>query len=287
MPRLAVTDLCASALLAEAVTLLKTQSPTARLDAEVLLCATSGLEPIALIRDPDQLIANTAADEFRRLLARRAAGEPIAVILKQKEFWSMMLDLNEATLVPRPETEILVEAVLSETPEDEALSILDLGTGSGAIALALASERPRARITATDINSEALHQARENAKRHGLSVRFVLSDCFDALGDAIFDVVVSNPPYVKDHDDALEDSAARYDPSHALFAGSDGLDCIRRICKDASDYLVPGGFVALEHGFDQKDAVASLLSEAGFSAIKSIDDYAGLPRVTTARRAPA
>jgi len=284
---LAVTDLCASALLAEAVTLLKTQSPTARLDAEILLCATSGLEPIALIRDPDQLIPNTAAEEFRRFLARRAAGEPIAVILKQKEFWSMMLDLNEATLVPRPETEILVEAVLSETPEDEALSILDLGTGSGAIALALASERPQARITATDVSAEALDQARQNAKRHGLSVRFVLSDCFDALGDAIFDVVVSNPPYVKDHDDALEDSAARYDPSHALFAGSDGLDCIRRICKDASDYLVPGGFVALEHGFDQKDAVASLLSEAGFSAIKSIDDYAGLPRVTTARRAPA
>ena len=282
-----MTDLCASALLAEAVTLLKTQSPTARLDAEILLCATSGLEPIALIRDPDQLIPNTAAEEFRRFLARRAAGEPIAVILKQKEFWSMMLDLNEATLVPRPETEILVEAVLSETPEDEALSILDLGTGSGAIALALASERPQARITATDISAEALDQARQNAKRHGLSVRFVLSDCFDALGDAIFDVVVSNPPYVKDHDDALEDSAARYDPSHALFAGSDGLDCIRRICKDASDYLVPGGFVALEHGFDQKDAVASLLSEAGFSAIKSIDDYAGLPRVTTARRAPA
>ena len=286
-PPWAVTDPSAAALLNEAARILQQSSPTARLDAEVLLTAASGLEPIAVLKDPDQTVRPDVAEHFHSLLKRRTAGEPIAVILKKKEFWSMLLDLNEATLVPRPETEILVEAVLSETANDQPIKILDLGTGSGAIALALAIERPQAKISATDISAEALDQARKNAKRHGLSVHFVLSDCFVSVQDTTFDVLVSNPPYVKDTDPALEDSAAKYDPPQALFAGADGLDCIRRICKDAPDYLVPGGLIALEHGFDQKDAVASLLSEAGFSAIKSIGDYAGLPRVTTARRAPA
>ena len=282
-----VTDLTASALLAEARALLTPHSPSPRLDAELLLFDATGLDQLRLLRDPNQTIDDQAATTFRHALDRRASGEPLACILGYKEFWSLRLGLNEATLIPRPETEVLVEAVLNASAADQALAILDLGTGSGAIALALASERPQATITATDISSRALEQARENATAHGLTVTFIESDWFSALHAQRFDVIVSNPPYIKVNDPDLEAGVAHYEPATALFAGADGLECIRKISRGAHDYLRPGGLLAVEHGFGQKESVARLLTDEGFGSITQINDYAGLARVTTARRASA
>ena len=283
-PRWEVTDSPASAVLADAIRQLQSTSDSARRDVEVLLHAACDIDQSSVIRDPDQLIDHNALAAFYHYLARRKLGEPIACILGHKEFWSIDLKLNKATLTPRPETEILVETVLDQIPCDTNSTIVDLGTGCGAIAIALASERTHSQITATDISSVAIFQAAENAAALELQICFLQSDWFSKLQGTQFDVIVSNPPYIRANDPALEEGTADFEPAQALFGGIDGLDCLRAICQEAKNHLNPGGFLALEHGYDQKDAVANLIKEAGLELISQVNDYAGLPRVTTALR---
>ena len=272
-----------AALVQEGISQLTGCSDSPRLDAEVLLRAACGINRTALARDPDQSIDAQSADAFFSFLKRRCRAEPIAYILGRKEFWSLEIELNDATLVPRPETEVLVETILDAIPPDTAVDIADLGTGSGAIALALAIERPLAHITATDISGAALSKARDNAKRLGLDIQFAEGDWFAPLKGRRFDAIVSNPPYVRWNDPALETTPARFEPATALFAGEDGLDCIRALCANLKHHLKPGGIAALEHGHDQQDAVHALLSAAGLESIVQVNDQAGLARVTSAR----
>lgn len=278
-----VTEYRAASLVQEGITQLTGCSDSPRLDAEVLLQAACGINRTALARDPGQLVDPQSTTAFFVLLKRRSQKEPIACILGRKEFWSLDIELNDATLVPRPETEVLVEAALDAIPPDTAVDVADLGTGSGAIALALAIERPLARITATDISRAALSKAGENAKRLGLDIHFVEGDWFRPLAGCRFDAIVSNPPYVRQNDPALETGPARFEPATALFAGEDGLDCIRALCADLKNHVKPGGLVALEHGHDQQHAVHALLSVTGLESIVHVKDHAGLARVTSAR----
>ena len=278
-----MTEHSAAALVQEGITQLSGCSDSPRLDAEVLLQAACGINRTALACDPDQPVDPQSAAAFFVFLKRRSQKEPIACILGHKEFWSLEIRINQATLVPRPETEVLVETVLDAIPPDAAVDLADLGTGSGAIALALAAERPLAHIMATDISRAALSKARENAKRLGLDIHFVEGDWFAPLAGRRFDAIVSNPPYVRQNDPALEAGPARFEPATALFAGEDGLDCIRAICADLKHHIKPDGLVALEHGHDQQSAVRGLLSAAGLESIVHVNDHAGLARVTSAR----
>ena len=279
-----MTELAAAALIQRGITQLSGRSDSPRQDAEVLLQAACDIDRTALAKNPDQPVDATAANAYFDFLNRRYDHEPVACILGRKEFWSLDLELNASTLVPRPETELLVETALNAIPVDTAIEIADLGTGSGAIALALAAERPLARITATDINPDALSQAYDNASRLGLAIYFEEGDWFGPLAGRRFDVIVSNPPYVRDNDPSLETGPALFEPPLALFGGQDGLACIRTLCTSVEGHLNPGGFFALEHGHDQQDTVKTLLSEEGLESIVGLKDLAGRPRVTTARK---
>jgi release factor glutamine methyltransferase len=281
--RWAVTELTAAALIQRGITQLTGCSDSPRRDAEVLLQAACGIDRTALAKNPDSSVDAAAADAYFDFLNRRYNHEPVACILGHKEFWSLDIELNASTLVPRPETELLVETALEAIPAGIAIEIADLGTGSGAIALALAAERPLARITATDVNPHALAQARDNASRLRLEIHFEEGDWFGPLAGRRFDVIVSNPPYVRADDPLLQTGPALFEPPLALFGGQDGLACIRTLCDSVKDHLNPDGLVVLEHGHDQQDAVTTLLSEKGLESIVGLKDLSGHPRVTTAR----
>ena len=278
-----MTELVAAALVQRGITQLTGRSDSPRRDAEVLLQAACGIDRTALAKNPDQPVDAATADAYFDFLDRRYDHEPVACILGRKEFWSLELELNASTLVPRPETELLVETALESIPRGTTVEIADLGTGSGAIALALAAERPLARITATDLNPDALSQARDNASRFGLAIHFEEGNWFGPLAGRSFDVIVSNPPYVRDNDPLLQTGPALFEPPLALFGGQDGLTCLRTLCTSVKNHLNPGGFVALEHGHDQQDAVKAMLSDVGLESIVGLKDLAGHPRVTTAR----
>jgi release factor glutamine methyltransferase len=218
---------------------------------------------------------------FEALVQRRLNGEPMAYILGSREFYGMQLKTTSATLIPRPDTETLVEAALAKIPQNASLNILDLGTGTGALALAVASQRPQTKVTAVDASLEALKVAIENAQSLNLSnVRLVESNWFSALVSENFDMIVSNPPYIAQDDEHLKLGDLRFEPLSALASGADGLDDIRKIIQDAPDYLNPNGWLMLEHGHDQANSVAALLRERGFSQIDHAKDIAGTQRVT-------
>lgn len=268
--------------LAHAAQTLAQSSPSARLDAELLfmqVCRWSRAELLARDREP---LSVAQAAELAGLLARRQQGEPIAYLTGRREFWSLDLTVSPATLIPRPETELLVERALARIPVDAAWSLVDLGTGSGAIALAIASARPRCRIIATDISPAALAVARANAARLNLSVDFRLGDWFTPLAGEVFDLVVSNPPYIADGDEHL--AALRHEPVAALTAGADGLDAIRAIVTAAHTALRRGGRLLLEHGHDQGVAVTRLLHRNGYSAVCGYPDLAGHDRISEGQR---
>ncbi len=271
------------AAIAEAVQRLSPVSDSPRIDAEILLCRSIDVRRAYLFAHPDDELDEQALERFRAVLDRRVAGEPMAYITGSKEFWSKELFVSPATLVPRPETELLVDLALREMPRRATMRVLDLGTGSGAIAIALAGERPLCDITATDRSPDALAVARENARQLSIpNIRFVEGDWVEPLRGEVFDLIVSNPPYVRSDDRALE--ALAFEPRSALVAGEDGLDAIRRLAADCGDVLVPGGPLFIEHGAEQADAVAGLLQAAGWEQITLHRDLAGLPRVTAARR---
>ena len=267
---------------AQATERLRKVSESPRLDAELLLTQAIDVPRSYLFAHPEDTLDVAAAERFFSAIARRENGEPIAYLHGEKEFWSLNLMVSPDTLVPRPETEILVQEALASIPQDRPADILDLGTGSGAIALAIASERPEARVVATDISEAALAIARENARQlEIINVIFTPGDWIDAVGGQSFDVIVSNPPYVCANDPALESLA--FEPLLALAAGEDGLDAIRVIAARCGNILRSGGTLLLEHGADQHGEVATILADARWSAIRCVADLAGKPRVTLAK----
>jgi len=272
--------------LQQAARTLSDHSESPRLDAELLLCKVLGLPRSRLIVDGAEPLATASRTAFERLVARRAQGIPVAYLTGTREFWSLPLTVTPDVLVPRPETEVLVERALAALPKAQATqapSLLDLGTGSGAIALAVATERPDARITAVDVSAQALAVAQRNAATLGLSSRidWRLGSWFTAVPGVRFDVIVANPPYVAEGDRALDELAA--EPRLALTPGPSGLEALAHIVTGAAAHLNPRGWLLLEHGVDQADAVAALLDAHGFSSIETLADFSNRPRVTLGR----
>ncbi|MGA0609562.1 peptide chain release factor N(5)-glutamine methyltransferase [Caldimonas sp. KR1-144] len=252
-----------------------------RLDALALLEHALGRPRVWLIAHDDELLATADAQRAAALFVRRAAGEPLAYLVGEKEFHGLALRVTPDVLIPRPDTETLVEWALELLPADRPVAVADLGTGSGAIALAIAQARPLARITAIDASDTALAVARANGERLGLRVAWRVSDWWQDLAGQRFDLVVSNPPYIAEGDVHL--AALGHEPQQALTSGIDGLDAIRRIVAGARDHLAPGGWLLFEHGFDQAQAVAALLASAGFSSIGTRLDLGERARCTGAR----
>ncbi len=270
------------AAVAEAVKRLSNISDSARLDADILLCQTIDMPRSYIFSHPEDELDELALSRFEVLLQRRIDGEPMAYITGSREFWSRELLVSPATLVPRPETELLVELALREIPGDAQWQILDLGTGSGAIAISIAGERPLCEITATDISADALAIARENVRQASLANVTCLEGRWVApVAGREFRVIVCNPPYVRAGDQALE--SLRHEPLIALAAGEDGLDDIRILAVECVSILAADGWLMLEHGDDQQEEAASILCAAGWTKITCHNDLAGKPRVTVAR----
>ena len=258
-------------------------SPTARLDAELLLAAALGKSRSFLHTWPERIVPSDAALKFAEYLQRRRGGEPVAYILGLQGFWKLDLEVAPHTLIPRPDTELLVEAALELLPATPA-KVLDLGTGSGAIALALASERPAWSVTAVDRVLEAVALAERNRQRLHLNNATVLSShWFSALEGQRFQLIISNPPYIASADPHLVEGDVRFEPASALVAGVDGLDDLRLIVAQAPDYLEAGGWLMLEHGYDQAEAVRDLLQTRGFEEVHSRTDLGGHQRISLGR----
>ena len=267
--------------IADAAARLSMVSESPRLDAELLICQALNVARSYLFAHPEDTLDPATAERFEALIARREDGTPMAYIHGSKEFWSLELMVSPATLVPRPDTEILVQHALALLPRGTTLDVLDLGTGSGAIALAIAKERPECRVTATDISADALAVAKENARQLDIcNVEFVKGDWLQPLGGRQFDLVASNPPYVRKDDPAL--ALLKHEPVSALISGEDGLDAIRQLAAECATVVKKGGHLLLEHGADQESDVAELLASHGWSDIRCHNDLAGHPRVTQA-----
>jgi release factor glutamine methyltransferase len=256
-------------------------SETPRLDAELLLCHALGVNRTWLVTHESDA---PDAQRYHHFIERRASGEPLAYIVGFKDFWTLRLAVTPAVLVPRPETELLVERALAAMPHNEVKRVVDLGTGSGAIALALASERPRWEITAVDASAEALAVARANALALELTqVELLRGSWFEPLAGRRFDLIVSNPPYIARSDAALETPGLLHEPHVALSPGADALACLCEIIHDAPQFLERGGWLLLEHGATQAEQVADELVARGFHHVTSRRDLAGHERVTEAQ----
>ena len=271
------------AAIADATERLSHISESPRLDAEILLCRTIDMPRSYLFAHPEDELDDLTAGRFANVLERRIGGEPMAYITGIMEFWSHELLVSPATLVPRPETELLVELALREIPRKAEWQILDLGTGSGAIAIAIAGERRMCQVTAVDSSADALAVARENVRMLALgNVELALGSWTEPVRDRRFKLIVSNPPYVRSDDEALR--KLQHEPQSALAAGKDGLDAIRALAAECGAVLADEGALLIEHGAEQPAAVAGLLEGRGWTDICCHNDLAGLPRVTAARR---
>lgn len=257
------------------------QQDNARLEAEILLAHVLDCSRTRLHTWPEQVLSEKQEEAFQALIERRLKGEPIAYITGQRGFWDMELSVTPDTLIPRPETECLVELALERLPEDAHWQIADLGTGNGAIALALARERPHCHLVATDLSAKALAVARDNAQRLGVNnIRFQNSHWFAALNDSRFEMIVSNPPYIHPDDPHLRQGDLRFEPGSALRSGSDGLEDIRHIARAARAHLAPPGWLLLEHGYDQGPTVTALLNELGYQEVSVYQDLSRNDRVS-------
>lgn len=258
---------------------------TPELEAELLLAHVLGRGRSYLRAWPERVLDADRRAAFENLIARRLGGEPVAYLTGEREFWSLRLRVKPGVLIPRAETERLVECALAHLPENTTTRVADLGTGSGAVALALASERPRAQVVATDRSETALIVARDNARRLGLErIEFRKGDWLAALADSGYDLIVSNPPYIAENDPHLRQGDLPAEPPEALSAGPDGLNAIRRIVIDALVRLRTGGWLLLEHGYDQGLAVRALLAARGYEKVQTYRDLEGHERVTLGRR---
>jgi release factor glutamine methyltransferase len=246
-------------------------------EARLLLAAATGFSEASVVAYPERPLPAEMQERFQDFVQRRKAGEPVAYILGRKEFYGLELAVNPAVLIPRPETELLVDLSLQR----EFSSVVDLGTGSGAIALALKRMRPKARVVAVEASAAALVVAQRNAVKHGLEIEFRHGRWLEPLAGERFDLIVANPPYVAEGDPHLADLG--FEPRSALLSGPDGLDAIREIARDAPRHLCPGGWLLLEHGMGQDAPVRALLSQAGLEEVESCPDLARIPRVAGGR----
>ena len=254
-------------------------------ESEWLLTHVTGLSSGLLHIHAAQNLTAAQAETLANLTTRRATGEPLAYLLGEQPFWTLDLKVTSSVLIPRPETELLVERALHHIGHDATASVLDLGTGSGAIALAIAKERPQLRVLATDSSLPALEVARSNAALHQLHhVQFLHSNWFDQIPPQTFSVILSNPPYIADNDTHVDPAVRRHEPHSALFSGLDGLNDLRKIINSAAPYLASGGWLALEHGWQQAPAVREMLELAGFTSVASHRDLAGHLRMTEGQR---
>jgi len=263
---------------------LTTNHDTAKLDSEVLLAKILNKDRSYLYTWPEKNLTSEQIQQFKTTIDKRKTGIPVAYLVSKKEFWSLELTVSEDTLIPRPETELLVEQALTLIPDNESWQIADLGTGSGAIALAIASERKQCHLTATDKFLPALNIAKKNAQLNNITnITFVQSDWFLSLAKQQFNMIISNPPYVADNDPLLLQGDVRFEPATALQSGNDGLDDIRFIIKNAGSNLVKDGWLLLEHGFEQHESVQKILSDNNFKNITTVNDLSGHPRVSLAQ----
>jgi release factor glutamine methyltransferase len=256
-------------------------------DARMLLRFTLGATAEYLGANPEGKLSAEEHDRYTSLVARRAAGEPVAYLTGTREFYGLDFRVTRDVLIPRPETELLVELAIERVPLDRPSRVVDVGTGSGCIAICIAHHRPLARVTAVDLSDTALEVARDNA-RHLLhqrqeTVDFVQGDLFTRLGRTRFDVIASNPPYVAQHDPHLVQGDLRFEPELALNSGADGLDAIARLVAEAPAHLASGGWLLIEHGYDQSERVQGLFRGSGFTELRTFPDLAGIPRVTVGR----
>ena len=258
----------------------------ARLEAEMLLAHALDRPRSWFYTHGGELLEPRDAEQYEALMRRRERGEPVAQIIGHRGFWSLDLSVTADTLIPRPETERLVELALERLPPGETQRVLDLGTGTGAIALAIASERPLAEVTAVDASAAALAVAQENARdaELHLHLRLLAGDWFAPVAGERFHLVASNPPYIADDDPHLKQGDLRFEPRSALASGPDGLDDLRRITRDAPAHLLPGGWLLVEHGHDQGAAVRALFAEAGLESVATERDLEQRDRVTLGRR---
>lgn len=279
-------------------TALNLESGSARIEIQCLLQAVLQVDRAGLLTHPEQVLKDEQLSRYTALLERRLKGEPIAYILGKREFFGLDFIVSPATLIPRPETELLVELALQRIPASlspltlageggrqagrgKNFRVLDLGTGSGAIALSIADARPGTEVVAVDASQIALEVARENVQRLNIgNARLLHSDWFSALHGEHFDLIVSNPPYVAANDAHLAQGGLRFEPRSALVSGTDGLDDIRRICAQAKSHLNPGGWLLFEHGYDQAERVRALLQQSGFTGVFSARDISGIERVS-------
>jgi release factor glutamine methyltransferase len=253
------------------------------LEARMLMQCVTGYSRVQLLSHDTEVLNDAQQVHWQTLVTRRISGEPMAYILGEREFYGRMFAVNPNVLIPRPDTETLIEAVLADFGT-ETISLLDLGTGSGAIALTLAAERPSWQVCATDVSAEALVVARQNAQRLNTSVRFFEGDWWGALPvdeHLKFHVLVSNPPYIEANDGHLSEGDVRFEPMGALTDGADGLQHYRRILHDVARYLHTNGAVYFEHGYNQGASVRGLLNEAGLTQVRTIQDLSGNDRVST------
>lgn len=271
------------ALLDEGAAKLARACDEPRREAEVLLGAALGRSRAWLLANPDERVLDCeATDRYEAFVTRRAHGEPVAYLLGEKEFWSLPLRVGPGVLVPRPETELVVERALAHLPADRDLDVLDLASGSGAIALAIASERPRCRVVATDVAPAAVDATRENALRLGLGDRIAVLQgvWFAPFSGRRFDLIASNPPYVATDDARVEPGVRRYEPAGALFSGPTGLEALQVIVAGAPGHLRPYGWLVVEHGDTQGAAVRALFTAAGFEDVRTLRDLSSLDRCT-------
>ncbi|WP_411358734.1 peptide chain release factor N(5)-glutamine methyltransferase [Pseudidiomarina salilacus] len=257
-------------------------SETPRLDAEVLLAHVLQQTRSYLHTWPERELSQTQVAAYDQLIAARAKGQPVAHLLGEREFWSLPLQVNASTLIPRPDTEVLVETCLHLAIAAQA-SVLDLGTGTGAIALALKSERPQWHVSAVDSAAGAVALARLNAEHLALEVQIAQSDWFAQLSQQRFDLIVSNPPYIAADDPHLQQGDVRFEPLSALVAAATGFADLQRIIDQAPNYLNKGGWLVLEHGWQQAERCREMFIERGFHAVESRRDYANLDRITLGR----
>ena len=252
-------------------------------DARALLRHVLRCDAARLVAHAGEPLSAPEHAAYAALCARRAAGEPVAYLTGSREFYGLAFKVTPAVLIPRPETELLVELGLERIPAGEPCRVLDLATGSGCVAVAIAKHRPRAQVTATDIAPAALAIARENAEQHRVAIEFAAGDWFAAVAGRRFELIVANPPYVAEGDPHLAAGDLRFEPRAALAAGPKGLDCIETIVEQAPRYLAPGGWLLLEHGYDQAACVQALLAAGGYGAIMTRRDLAGIERVSGGR----
>ncbi|NOR42695.1 MAG: peptide chain release factor N(5)-glutamine methyltransferase [Gammaproteobacteria bacterium] len=259
-------------------------SPTAALDTQVLLSHVLHCNTAHLAAWPEKDLSKEQQTKYLNLIQQRIKGIPVAYLTQQREFWSLNFSVNDSTLIPRPDTETLVEYILSNFNDKENLTLLDLGTGTGAIAISIASERPSWEIVASDLSEDAIILAKQNSETHQTHrIAFLQSDWFSEVSRYDFDIIVSNPPYIAANDPHLRQGDVRFEPERALISGETGMDDIEHLCLHAKDYLKEGGSFIVEHGYNQQHLVAECFTNNGYIDIKQKQDLTGHVRMTTGK----